>query len=373
MDFALDEQQEMLGRSARDFLNKEYSDRLLKELAIDEKSHDLDLWNKMSELGWMGLSIPEEYGGYGSFVDLIILIKEMGRAGLISPFFSTLILGAQLITAAGNAAQKQKYLPAVVDGKLVLTLALLESSVKYSPEGIKIKATPGKEGFTIVGTKFFVPEAHVVDVIFIVAKTKESTVPGEGITLFLLDRDTPGVSIQLLHSIAGDKKCQVNLNKVNVSEGNVIGEIDGGWPYIEAVLAKAAIGACADMIGAASRVLDFTITYAKDRTAFGHPIGAFQSIQHRCADMLMDLETSKLATYKAAWLLNEDLPSVKEVAIAKAWVSQAVRRIVTSSHQIHGPIGFTEDHILHMYTRRVKTQGISFGDSDYHLSTLVNV
>jgi alkylation response protein AidB-like acyl-CoA dehydrogenase len=372
MDFALNEQQEMLKTMARDFLSKEYPDKLLREMASDERGYTPELWGKMVEMNWTGLAIPEEYGGVGDFLDLIVVLEEMGRVCLISPLFSTVVLGASAIIEAGSDDQKQRLLPDIAEGKSILTLALTEPSARYTADAVTVKAKPQNGGFVIQGTKLFVPDAHVSDYLVCVARTKEAENPQEGITLFLVDIKSQGLDYKLLNTIAGDKQCEVTFDNVRVSEDSILGEIDKGWPYVEKILAKAAVARCAEMVGGAQQVLDMTLDYAKERMAFGHAIGAFQSIQHRCADMLVDVEGSRFITYQAAWRLNEGLPAAKEVAIAKAWVSQAFTRVVSSSHQIHGAIGFTEDHILHFYTKRAKNHEFSFGDVDFHLEQLAS-
>jgi alkylation response protein AidB-like acyl-CoA dehydrogenase len=372
MDFALNEQQEMLKTMARDFLSKEYPDKLLREMASDERGYTPELWGKMVEMNWTGLAIPEEYGGVGDFLDLTVVLEEMGRVCLISPLFSTVVLGASAIIEAGSDDQKQRLLPDIAEGKSILTLALTEPSARYTADAVTVKAKPQNGGFAIQGTKLFVPDAHVSDYLVCVARTKEAENPQEGITLFLVDIKSQGLDYKLLNTIAGDKQCEVTFDNVRVSKDSILGEIDKGWPYVEKILAKAAVARCAEMVGSAQQVLDMTLDYAKERMAFGHAIGAFQSIQHRCADMLVDVEGSRFITYQAAWRLNEGLPAAKEVAIAKAWVSQAFTRVVSSSHQIHGAIGFTEDHILHFYTKRAKNHEFSFGDVDFHLEQLAS-
>jgi 3-oxocholest-4-en-26-oyl-CoA dehydrogenase beta subunit len=369
MDFAFNEQQDMLQKSARDFLNTEYSDKLLKEIAKEENGHNQELWSKMADLGWMALSIPESCGGIGDFLDLTIILEEMGRAGLISPYFSTMVLGASTICLAGNDEQKQKLLPAIAEGKFIVTLALTESSGKFTPDAIQTQAVPGQRGYVINGTKLFVPDANSAGVIIFAARTKESPLD---ISLFLVESKIPGISINPLKTISGEKMSQITFNQVSVPQENVLGQAHQGWNYIEKVLDRAAVARCAEAVGGAKRVLDMTLTYAKERIAFGHPIGAYQSIQHRCADMLIDLETSRLVTYQAAWSLNEGLTSQKEVAAAKAWVGQAYRRIVTSAHQVYGAIGFTEDHILHWYTRKARAVEFTFGGEDYQLKRLAS-
>ncbi len=373
MDFALDEMQEMLQKSARDFLSREYPDKLLREMVKDERGYTPELWSKMAEMNWMGLSIPEEYGGVGGFLDLTVVLEEMGRVCLLSPFFSTVVLGASAILEAGSDEQKQRFLPDIAEGKIVLTMALTEPSARYTADAVTVKAVPQNDGFVIQGTKLFVPDAHSSDYLVCVARTRESGNPKEGITLFLVDIKTQGISYKLLKTIAGDKQCEVTFNNVRVSGESVLGEVDKGWLYVEEVLARAAVARCAEMAGAAQKVLEITLDYAKERTAFGHPIGAFQSMQHRCADMLIDVEGSRAITYQAAWRLNEGLPAAREVAMAKAWVSQALRRVVNSSHQVHGTIGFSEDHILPLYTKRARAYEFSFGGVNHHLNQLASL
>jgi alkylation response protein AidB-like acyl-CoA dehydrogenase len=326
----------------------------------------------MAEINWTGLDIPEEYGGIGDFLDLAVVLEEMGRVNLISPFFATVVLGASAIVEAASDEQKKQFLPGIAGGKLILTLALTEPSLRYAADAVRVKATHQDGGFVMQGTKLFVPDAHSADYLICVARTEGSGDPKDGITLFLIDSKSPGVSYKLLNTIAGDKQCEVTFDNVRVSEESVLGEVDKGWQYMEKVLEKAAVARCAEMVGGAQRVLEMTVGYAKERQAFGHPIGAFQSIQHRCADMLIDVEGSRYVTYEAAWRLAEGLPAAKEVAIAKAWVSQAFRRVVNSAHQVHGSIGFTEDHILHFYTKRAKASEFSFGDVNFHLDKLAS-
>jgi 3-oxocholest-4-en-26-oyl-CoA dehydrogenase beta subunit len=370
MDFALNEMQEMLQTSARDFLNTEYPEKILRQMSKDEKGYTREIWDKIAQMGWTGLSIPEEYGGLGDFLDLAVVLKEMGRVCFISPYFATLVLGASAIMEAGDEKQKRKYLPEIAAGKLIVTLALIEHSAKYTEEAIRMKAVEHNNEYILKGTKLFVPHAQSSDYIIVAARTQTTLDPEDGIALFIVDRQTPGISIELLPTIDGDKLYQVTLENVRVSRESLLGKMDKGWDYLKKLITRAAIGRCAEMVGASEKVLEITLSYAKERIAFGHAIGEFQSIQHRCADMLIDLESSRFITHKAAWLLSAGLPASKESSIAKAWVNRAACRIVTSAHQIHGAIGFTEDYILHLYTKRIRTNEFSFGDVDHHLKEI---
>ncbi len=370
MDFGLNEQQEMMQTLARDFLTAEYTDKVLKAMVKDEKGYTPELWKKMAEINLMGLSVPEKYGGVGDFLDLIVVLEEMGRVCFLGPYFSTVVLGASLIVEASNGEQKQKYLTGIVGGKITVTLAVTESSLKYEVDQIGSKAVSQGGYYILNGTKTFVPDAQSANYIICAARTDCTKEHDDGITLFIVDKDTLGVTVKPLPTVAGDKQCEVIFNNVKVSAKDILGGVGNGWPCVERLLQKANVARCAEMVGLAEQALKITLEYARERIAFGHPIGSFQSIQHRCADMFVDVEGSKFATYQAAWKINQGLDAARETAIAKAFVSQACRRVMASAHQIHGAIGFTEDHILHYYTKRVRAYEFAFGGVDYHLEKL---
>jgi len=370
LDFGLNEQQEMMQTLARDFLTGEYTDKVLEAMVKDEKGCTPELWKKMEEMNLTGLSIPEKYGGVGDFLDLIVVLEEMGRVCFLGPYFSTVVLGSSLIADAGSEEQKQKYLTGIVGGKIIATLAVTESSLKYEIDEINSTAVSQGGYYILNVAKLFVPDAQSADYIICAARTGETKEPDGGITLFNVNRETPGITVKPLPTVAGDKQCEVVFNNVKVSAKDILGEIGRGWPFIVRLLQRANVARCAEMVGMAEQALKMTLDYAKERIAFGHPIGAYQSIQHRCADMFVDVEGSKFATYQAAWKINQGLDATREAAIAKAFVSQACRRVMASAHQVHGAIGFTEDHILHHYTKRVRAYEFSFGGVDYHLEKL---
>jgi alkylation response protein AidB-like acyl-CoA dehydrogenase len=371
MDYSLTEEQEMLRKMARDFLSTECPKSLVREMAEDETGHPIELWDKMSEIGWLGLVIPEQYGGGGgSFFDLVVLLEEMGRACLPGPFFSTAVLGGLTLLEAGSDEQKQELLPKLAQGKLLMTLALTEASAKYTADGIQTKATQKGDDFFIQGTKIFVPDAHISNYLICAARTKETKVPEEGITLFLVDSKSPGINYTLLKTISGDKQCEVVFDNVKVPKKNILGELNEGWPILERVLEKATIARCAEMVGASRQVLEMTVDYAKQRIAFGHPIGSFQGIQFYCANMLSDADASAFLTYQAACRLSEGFPAAQEVAMAKAWVSEKLVQSTTAAHRVHGAIGFCEDHDLPLYFKRAKAWEASFGGATVHLDKI---
>ncbi len=366
MNFNLTEEQEMLRKMARDFLTQKVPKSVVKQLEADEKGYSPDLWKEMADLGWMGLALPEKYGGSGmTFLDLAILLEEMGRAALPGPFFSTVILAALAILEGGNDEQKQKLLPRISSGDAILTLALTEASARYEPAAIQLKATAGKKGYTLNGAKLFVPDAHIAENILVVARTKEGKARN-GITVFIVDGKSPGITCNALRAIGRDKLFEVVLNNVSVPAENVLGEVDKGWNLVEKIMERAATALCCQTLGGLEAATEMTVAYAKERVQFDKPIGAFQIMQHYCADMATDVEGCRFSAYQAAWLLSEGLPCTKEVAVAKAWMSQVSERVLTLAHQIHGAMGFTMDHDLHFYTMRTKAAAVTYGDADYY-------
>jgi alkylation response protein AidB-like acyl-CoA dehydrogenase len=365
MDFDFSEVQEMLRKDARRFLIEKCPKTYVRKMEEDEKGFTPDLWKEMAGLGWMGLVFPENYGGLNmSFLELAVLLEEMGRACLPGPYFSTVFLGGLPILEAGTEEQKREFLPKIASGEMIVTMALTEPSGAYEPSGIETKATPQGDKYIIDGTKLFVTDAHVADYMIVVARTS----PGKsrGISLFLVDAKSPGIKATLLKTIASDRECKVVFNKVTVSKKNLLGKLNQGWSLVDRVLLLAAAGKCAEMIGGAQQVLEITVDYAKQRVQFGRPIGAFQAVQHHCANMVIDVEGSRFITYQAAWMLSQNMHCDKEISMAKAWVSDAYRRVVALGHQVHGAIGFTKDHEMQLYFRRAKAGEVLFGDGDYH-------
>ncbi|MFC1923943.1 acyl-CoA dehydrogenase family protein [Chloroflexota bacterium] len=364
MDIALSEEQEMLWKLARNFLADKCPKTLVREMEEDEKGYSPEVWNEMAELGWMGLVFPEEYGGSGgSFMDLVILLEEMGRACLPGPFLSTVVLGGLPLLELGTAEQKKSILPKICKGEAIATLALTEPSAKFDASGVQASAKPDGNDYIINGTKLFVPDAHIADWIICVARTGEGSSPEDQVALFLVDGKSSGLSTTVLKTIAGDKQCELVLNNVKVPKENMLGR---GWDLVAKIQERAAIAKCAEMAGGARCVLEFSTEYAKERVAFDHPIGSYQSIQHHLVDMLIDVDTIRYAVYRAAWMCSEGLPCSREIAAAKAWSGEAYRRITFRAHMVHGAVGFTTDHDCELYYRRAKGAEYYFGDGDYY-------
>ena len=367
MDLGLSEIQQMLKNSAREFLSQECPLTLVREMEENERGYTDELWRQIVGLGWPGVAFPEQYGGTGgSFLDLAVLLEELGRSLTPGPFFSTVVLGGLTVQDAGTDTQKQYILPGICSGQLLMTLALTEASATYEPWGIETTATREGDSFRIDGQKLFVPDAHVANVILVAARTSRSEDPARGITLFFVNADAPGLTVNQLSTISSDRQCEVVLDGVTVPAQAVLGEVDGGWPIIERALQRAVAGKCVEMLGGADAVVEMTVEYAKQRTQFGRPVGTFQAVQHHCANMATDVEGCRYIAYQAAWKLAEGEPAAREVAMAKAWVSGAYQRVSNLAHQCHGAIGFTREHDLQLYTRRAKVQELTYGDINFH-------
>ena len=364
MKLTLTEEQEMLRKTARDFLADKCSKPFVKQMKESEAGYSRELWQEMAELGWMGLAFPDKYsGGDMNFLDLAVLLEEMGRACLPGPFFSTVILGGLPILDFGSEEQKQEYLPKLIRGEKIFTLALTEPGYQnYDSSSIIVEATPDNGNYIINGTKLFVPDAHIVDYLLCVARTR----PENGVGIFLTDANNPRINYTVLKTIAGDKLCEVVFDQVPVPEASILGQFNQGWSTVQKIIERAAVGKCCEMVGNMQRVLEMTIDYAKERKQFDRPIGSFQVIQHYCANMATDVDGARLSTYQAAWMLSEGLPCTKEVAIAKAWIGEASQRVSALAHQIHGAIGVTIEHDLHLYTRCAKAAELAYGDANFY-------
>ena len=367
MDLGLTEIQQMLKSSAQEFLSQECPLTLVREMEEEPRAYNDDLWRQIVELGWTGLVFPEEYGGAGgNFLDLSVLLEEMGRALLPGPFFSTVVLGGLTVLDAGSNGQKRDLLNRIASGQLIVTLALTEPSATYEPWGIETTADRSGDGFVLNGSKLFVPDAEAADIFLVAARTSTGSDQSQGITLFLVPANSAGLNLHPLRTIAGDHQCEVALEQVSAGLDDVLGQVDEGWPVIERALQRATAGKCMEMLGGSEAVLDMTVEYVKQRTQFGRPVGGFQAIQHQCSGMATDVEGSRTVAYQAAWKVSEGQDARREVSVAKAWGSEAYQRVCARAHQCHGAIGFTKEHNLQLYTRRAKVQELSYGDAHFH-------
>ena len=367
MDLGLTEIQQMLKTSAQDFLARECPLTLVREMEEDSRGFTDELWRQMVGLGWTGVAFPEQYGGTGgNFADLGVLLEEIGRSLAPSPFFSTVVLGGMTVLDGGSDALKDELISRICAGTIIMTMAVAEAGAAYEPWDIQAIASQQGGGYEITGTKLFVPDAAAADVILVASRTSSGSDPADGISLFLVPAGTAGLTVTPMQSVGNERVFEVRLDKVNVSADSAIGAVGEAWPIIDRAIMRATAAQCIEMLGGSEAVLDMTVEYAKGRTQFGRAIGTFQAVQHHCARMATDVEGSKNIAYQAVWRLSEGLPAQKEVAMAKAWIGPAYRRVCGTAHQCHGAIGFTKEHDLQLYTRRAKVHELTYGDANHH-------
>jgi len=369
MNFGFTEDQEALRDATRKFLDNECPTTFVRKMMADETAHATELWKKIAELGWLGIIVPEEFGGSGgSFLDLVVILEEEGKSLLPGPFFATALLGTTAILAGGSAAQKSAILPKVAEGNHILTLALAEKSGRYDAAGVTLAAKPKGKDFVLSGEKLFVPDAHVADQLIVAARTAQSGSPEDGITLFLVDAKAPGVTITQLKTVDMTRRqCHVALQDVAVANAQVVGEVGKGWPILRRVLEQAMAGLCAEMVGTGQKALDMAVTYAKERVQFGKPIGSFQAVKHKCVDMMVQVENARSLTYYAAWTVDENgSEAAQAVPMAKAYCSDMCKTVTSEAIQVHGGIGFTWEHDMHLFYRRGLASEAAFGSAPVH-------
>ena len=369
MRFALNDEQQELKRAAAGFLGEHASSERVRAAMDSDARCDEDLWKRLgAEMGWPAVVIPEEYGGLGlGHVELAVLMEEMGAALVCAPFFSTVCLAAQCLLEAGDESQKQAHLPGIAAGETIATLALTEAGGGWSADAVQ--ATYAREGseFVLSGTKRYVPDGHLADLLIVAARAQGSS-GGEGIALFLVPRDAPGVDVEALPTMDQTRpQAQVSLDGVRVSAEACMCPDGEAWPAIERALVLASVALAAEQVGGAERCLTMAVEYVKEREQFGTVIGRFQAVKHKCADMLLLVESARSAAYYAAWCAStghEDL--AESASIAKAYCSDAYFQCAADCLQLHGGVGFTWEYDVHLHFKRAKASETLLGHPDAH-------
>jgi alkylation response protein AidB-like acyl-CoA dehydrogenase len=370
MDVAFTEEQELLRSSARDFLDRECPPSVTREVV--ESGPEIDtsqrLWERMAGLGWMGLGLEEEHGGLGhSLVDVAILAEEMGRAVVPTPWFSTVAMLADAIRVTGSKEQRVEWLSRVADGKLKGTFALLEPEGTLGREGIATVATPHGDAYVLDGTKAFVPDLSIADAVVVAAQLENQP------ALFVLDRD--GLDITEEPTLDPTRRLgTLRLSGLEVPAERLLGGEPCGWSAIEQTVDRATAILCAEMCGGSQKTLDLAVAYAKERHQFGRPIGSFQGVSHRCAEMLLAIESARSLTYYAAWCCDEEpAEAALAVSAAKAWCGDTYKTAAAQSIQIHGGVGFTWEANLHLWYRRAFWSSAFLGDPVHHRERVVQL
>jgi alkylation response protein AidB-like acyl-CoA dehydrogenase len=365
VNFAFSEEQEELRKSVRRFLEDKSPESEVRRLMETTEGYDPAVWRQMGEqLGLQGLAIPEEYGGSGyTYVELIVILEEMGRALLCAPYFSTVALAANTLLVSGDDGAKKEHLPGIATGETIATLAFTEDSGRWDEAGITMEATRAGDGYTLSGHKMFVLDGHTADLILVAARS------GGGVSLFAVAGDAGGLTRTPLSTMDQTRK-QARLEFAE-TPARLVGTEGEGWAVLSKVLDLAAVALAAEQVGGAQKVLEMSVEYAKNRVQFGRPIGSFQAIKHKCADMLLEVESAKSAAYYAGWAAAEDNDELPVVAsLAKAYCSDAYFHATAENIQIHGGIGFTWEHPAHLYFKRAKSSELLFGDPTYHRELL---
>ena len=369
MDLSLTDDQEILKNTARSVLERECPTSLVRAMERDERGYPTDLWEIMARNGWMGLPFPVEHGGSGgSLTDLAVLLEELGRALVPGPFFNSVAVVGLTVLDIGSDEQKLDLLPRIADGSLIATAALLESDGRYRPESVRLSAHRQDDRLILNGTKMFVEYADSADLMLAPARTEDGRV-----VMLLIPVSTEGITRTPLNSIARDRQYAVQFDNVAVSGdsdpyGLLAGEPDGAAAF-KRTLDRAAALHCAHSLGGAQHVLEMTVEYTKQRVQFGRAIATFQAVQHTCADMVIAIDSARLATYEAITRIEDGQPADKEIALAKTLTNHAFKWTTLAAQQVHGGIGFMEEYDLQLWTRRAKVAELKFGSSSGYVET----
>ena len=365
MNFAFSEEQEQLREFVRSFLEDKSPETSVREQMDTEVGYDDAVWNQMAEqMGLQALAIPEEYGGQGfGFVEQIVVLEEMGRALLCAPYFSSCVLAANTLLQSDDDDARNAHLPGIASGETRATLAFTEENGRWDEGGITMAASADGDSWTLDGTKMYVLDGHTANLILVAARSDA------GVSLFSVAADAAGLTRTALSTMDQTRK-QAKLEFSGVS-AELIGQDGAGWEVLETVLDLAAVALAAEQVGGAQMCLDMSVEYAKVRVQFGRPIGSFQAIKHKCADMLLEVESAKSAAYYAGWCAAEMNDELRQVApLAKSYCSEAYFHAAAENIQIHGGIGFTWEHPAHLYFKRAKSSELLFGDPTYHRELL---
>ncbi len=373
MDFSFNEEQELLRDTARRFLEEKAPSTKVREIMATEAGYDEGLWKEIAAQGWQAMAIPEEYGGAGySFLEQIVLMEEMGRAVFPAPYLSSVILAANLILETGSEEQKAAYLPGIASGESIWTLALTEASGRWDAGGVQAVGKIDGDEIVVSGTKRFVLDGHVADYLLVAVRTGDGPDPASGVSLVAVPADAEGVERGKLDTLDQTRTlADVGFNDVRLPMANLVGPQDQAWPAIDRVLDLGSVAIAAEQVGGAQRCLEMAVDYAKVRVQFGRPIGSFQAIKHKCADMLVQVESAKSAAYYAGWAASERNDEFALMApLAKSYCSGAYFFCAAENIQVHGGIGFTWEHDAHLYFKRAKSTELLFGDPAYHRTRL---
>jgi alkylation response protein AidB-like acyl-CoA dehydrogenase len=377
MDIRLTEDQVEISRQARRFCENECPAELTKTVYDEPEKFTDAIWQKMAEMGWTAMLLPEEYDGLDlELMDLAVVLEEMGRTVCPGPFVSTVLLFGELLKKAGNADQKAKYLPKLAAGELKGALAVTEADAGGDTGYIQMPAQADGDGYILTGTKLFVNDAQTADALIVCARTEPGDDPAQGLTLFVVDLPNDNVKITPLKTMDGARRqAAVEFTSLRLGAESVLGEPGQAWALMQKALARAYVGISAETVGAAQRAMEIADEYAKIRVQFDQPIGSFQAVKHLCAEMFMETESARSLMYWAAWAQdhadeNEAMLSAQAV---KAYCTECGKSVAEKTIQILGGTGFTWEHDAHLYLKRIKANEVLLGDPSYHLEQVMRL
>jgi alkylation response protein AidB-like acyl-CoA dehydrogenase len=373
LDFGFSEEQEMLRDAAKRFLADNCPTTFVRKMMAHETAHDPDFWKKIVGLGWPAILIPEQYGGQGgTFLDMTVVVEEAGKVLLPGPFFTSALIGVPLAIEGGSEEQKKRILPLMAKGEFIGTLALAEAAGRFDAGGIELKAIKRGSDYVISGEKFFVPDAHVANGMAVAVRTGSGSKPEDGITILTVPTNAKGVTITQLKTVDMTRRlCHVKFDNVTVAANDILGKENAGWPILRRTLDICTAALAAEMVGTAQKALDMSVEYAKTRVQFGKPIGSFQAVKHKCVDMMVAVENARSLTYYACWTVDERVPeAASAVPMAKAYASDMAKNVTSEAIQVHGGIGFTWEHDMHLFHRRALSGEANFGNAPIHRETV---
>ena len=377
MDFSYTEEQQMLQDSVQKFVQNRYDFDTRNAIIASDDGYSIENWQLFAELGWLTVPFSEADGGFGgSAVDLIVMMEEFGKANLVEPFMPTAILGGGLVAALGADTQKAELLPRVMDGSLQLACAYAESTSRFNLASVTTSAESDADSFVINGSKIAVLNGSSADKLLVVARESGATADNAGISVFLVDSESEGVSIQAYTNVDGKKAARIDFDSVTVPAAQRLGEAGGALAALQAVIDRAIVATSAEAVGALEALLQKTVEYSKTRKQFGTAIGTFQALQHRMADMFIECQLARSIVIMAAMKLDSsegELEKTKSVSAAKSRVGRAIRKVGQEAIQIHGGIGMTEELDVGHLFKRVTAIDVMFGDADYHTERFASI
>jgi alkylation response protein AidB-like acyl-CoA dehydrogenase len=374
LDLELTEIEEILKNTALSFMKRDVPKNLVQALLDSDTGYNEVIWKKAVEMGWLGIIIPEKYGGSeSSLTSAGVLFEVLGSGPLPGPYFSTGILGSLIISTAASEEQKESILPAVARGEQIVTMALTESDYGWDPAAVQTTAIRKNGDFVIDGLKLFTLDAGAATHFIVVARTGKGAEPDKGLSLFLVDKDTPGVSVNRVPGFLAGRSFEVKLDSVGVPESDMIGDKDEGWPVLAEAMEKSIPVLCAYKVGGCQSLIEMALEYSRDRVQFGQPIGRFQRVQDHIIDMVHHTEAARWSTYEALWKLDQQIPATESVHLAKVLSSHGYWEVVTLAHQVLSGISYSMEHPASFHTRTSRSLYNFLGEPAYHRQQLARL